>query len=113
MADPFAPRQAETVKDTDATAESPHHTLGAGPMQAAAGNHSHTRPLVGSSSLTTDGSGEGTIDTGIDINIGVVISNGDYGNHAANPEVKSWSGTSFTFTNCLATTAIVINWVVA
>lgn len=31
----------EVVRDTDLTHDSPHHTIGRGPTQAAAGNHKH------------------------------------------------------------------------
>lgn len=42
------PGNAEpTPKDTDLSHDSPHHTLGKGPLNASAGNHTHTANEVG------------------------------------------------------------------
>lgn len=72
---------------------------------------SGTSPFVaGSTVLTTNSSGEGTVSCGKTITA-AVITNGDFDAHDRAPHIKQINTTSFTFTNCDPNKSIRINWV--
>jgi Collagen triple helix repeat (20 copies) len=80
--------------------------------QGLPGANGSTPFKAGTSVLTTNSSGRGSINTTIPIN-GVVICNGDWSAHMRHPQVETFGGgsTVFEFSNCNPNQIIRINWV--
>jgi hypothetical protein len=118
--------KVEKIVDTDLNHDSPHHTLGRGPLQAAPGVHKHTisdvtdlqaslQIRMGSTNLITDALGDVILVVGEWAGAGsALVANGNWATHQRTIEIKTFDPITgiIECTGMIPNTAVKINWIV-